>query len=156
MKIVSSPVKKFPGTVGIKDPIPLSACVEWEAGLAECQPSPCSEGRRILTQFWRTPNKERDVISSEYEEHFTSCVEKGGKCRSGLTDTAAQARMIKSLKACVEEWHVDGFDLANPPGSPKIARSQFVAWLIGEVSNIYNEAEAAGDPNELRPEPTSS
>jgi hypothetical protein len=56
--------------------------------------------------------------------------------------------MLKALKACVEEWHIEGFDLSNPPGSPKVARSRFVAWLIGEVSAIYNEAEAVGDPNE--------
>lgn len=148
MKVVTSPVTKFPGTVGIKDPIPLSACVEWEAGLEECQPTPCSEGKAILTQFWKTPDKSKDEVSAEYEAHFTTCVESGGKCKLGLTDTAAQARMIKPARACVEEWHIEGFDLANPPGSPKSARSRFIGWLITEISNVYNEAEAAGDPNE--------
>jgi len=144
-KKIESPVEKFPGSVTLKDPIPLSACVEWEAALADCQPSPCSEGRKILAQFWRTPEKERDVVSAEYETHFIACSESGGKCRVGLTDTAAQMRMLKSVRACVETWEVPAFDLANPPGSPKIARSKFIGWIIGEIATIYNEAD--GDPN---------
>ena len=166
MKVITSPVTKFPGTVGIKDPIPLSACVEWEAGLAECQPSPCSEGRVILNKLWReqivakkdasdeekaeveaAEIKRRAVVSDEYETHFVSCTEKGNGCKLGLTDIEAQARMLKAIRACVETWEVPNFDLVNPPGSPKIARSQFIGWLIGEINKIYNEAEAAGDPN---------
>jgi len=64
--------------------------------------------------------------------------------------------MIKAIRACVETWEVPAFDLANPPGSPKIARSKFIAWLITEIGLIYNEAEADGDPNESRLELTDT
>lgn len=145
-KKIESPVVRFPGSVTLKDPIPLSVCVEWETAMAECQPSPCSTGREILTQFWRTPEKDREVVSVEYSKHFTECVESGGKCRIGLSDTAAQVRLLPAIKACVESWEVPSFDLSNPPGSPKAARSKFIGWLVQEISLIYNEAE--GDPNE--------
>lgn len=149
-KKITSPVTRFPGSVTLLDPIPLSACVAWEAALADCQPAPCSDGQKILMQLWREPEKSRDEVALEYTEHFTACK----NCRPGLSDTAAQERMIKAIRACVEAWDIPAFDLANPPGSPRVARSKFVAWLITEIGIIYNEAEADGDPNALQPEPT--
>jgi hypothetical protein len=140
-KLVTSPVTKFPGTVTLKDPIPLSACVDWETALAECQPSPCHEGRKILMQM--VGAEERESIVTEYTKHFAGCA----NCKPGLSEVAAQERMIKTIKSCVESWNVPGFDLANPPGSPKKARSQFVGWIIGEISAIYNAEDPDGDPN---------
>jgi hypothetical protein len=140
-KLVTSPVTKFPGTVTLKDPIPLSACVDWEAALAECQPSPCSEGRKILMQMIGV--EERAEIIAEYTKHFAGCA----NCKPGLTEVAAQERMLKAIKPMVESWDVSGFDLVNPPGSPRAARSRFVAWVIGEISAVYNAEEPDGDPN---------
>ena len=140
-KLVTSPVIKFPGTVTLKDPLPLSACVEWEAALAECQPSPCNEGRKILMKM--VDVDERASIVDEYTKHFAGCKD----CRPGLSEVAAQERMLKVIKAMVESWSVPSFDLANPPGSPKTARSKFVGWIIGEISAVYNAEEPDGDPN---------
>ena len=141
MKKVESPVTKFPGSVTIKDPIPLSACVEWEAALSDCQPSSCSDGKKILMKMVGT--EERADIIDEYTKHFAGCE----KCRPGLPETAAQERMLKAIKTCVESWNVSDFDLVNPPGSPKKARSQFVAWVIREINTVYNAEELDGDPN---------
>lgn len=142
-KTITSPVTKFPGTVVLRDPIPLSACVEWEQALADCQQAPCQEGARILSQLWRNPDKKREAVIEEYTEHAIGCK----NCRPALSDTAAQERMIKAIRPCVESWDIPAFDLKDPPGSPKVARSKFIAWIIGEISTIYNEAEADGDPN---------
>ena len=142
-KKIESPVSRFPGSVVLKDPIPLSACVEWEAALTDCQAAPCADGRKILLGMLDADEEQRAAIFDEYAVHFAGC----DKCRPTLSDTAAQERMIKAIRPCVEEWNIPAFDLSDPPGSPKIARSKFVAWIIGQISAIYNEAEPDGDPN---------
>ena len=142
-KTIESPVKHFPGTVTLKDPLPLSACVEWEAGLDDCRPHPCPDGRKIIVDLADAEADKRSGIVAEYGKHFASC----DKCKPGLSDTAAQERMIKAIRACILEWHINNFDLANPPGSPKLSRSKFVGWLIDEVTKVYVAEEPDGDPN---------
>lgn len=158
-KTITSPVSRFPGNVVLKDPIPLSACVEWERALADCQQSPCVAGAKILSHLWRDLPKWQETdtdemrkqvedelrkrVMGEYTDHVIDCKD----CRPALSDTAAQERMLKAIRPCVEKWDIPAFDLKDPPGSPKVARSKFVAWIIGEISAIYNETEPDGDPN---------
>jgi hypothetical protein len=139
MKTVESPITRFPGSVVLKDPIPLSACVAWEEALNDCKMAPCPEAYKILVAGQEKP----DPDPAEFASHILTCK----NCRPALSDTAAQERMVKAVKSCVDEWNIPSFDLANPPGSPRIARSKFVAWIIGEINTIYNEAEPDGDPN---------
>jgi hypothetical protein len=149
-KTVTSPISRFPGSVVLKDPIPLSACVEWEEALADCHPKPCLRAREIRAKTWQKDAPPKEEVIAEYMAHFEACKD----CKGALSDTAAQERMLKSVRTCVEKWDVPAFDLQNPPGSPKVVRSKFVAWIIGEINTIYNEAEPDGDPNAFGGEPT--
>lgn len=62
--------------------------------------------------------------------------------------------VLEPICDVVEKWNLrdeDGEDLGelspnNFPGSPRMASARLVAWLIGEVSAIYNPREDQ-DPN---------
>jgi len=153
-KTITSPVPKFPGTVVLHDPLPLSAVVEWEEALADCKGHPCGAALKILSGMF-AEGADRDAVAAEYAAHYADCVEsdRRPRCLPGLSDTAAQARTMKAIRPCVAEWHVENFDLANPPGSPKASRSRFVAWLIKEITDLYTEEDPTGDPNASRPAP---
>jgi hypothetical protein len=152
MKIVTSPVSKFPGTVTIKDPLPLDACVIWEAALQDCKPRACHVGVSIVSEMSKLKKEEAEKgqeILKAYNAHFYDCITKTEQphCKPGKTDIEAQVRMLQAFKPCISEWKIDGFDLANPPGSPKAARSEFVGWLITEIAKVYLGEEPEGDPN---------
>jgi hypothetical protein len=140
---IDSPVTRFSGSVTIKDPLPLSACVEWEAALADCQSHPCADGRKILSGILGANDTTRADVIKEYAAHFSGCT----LCTPGLADTSAQERMMRAVRPCIEAWEIPAFDIENPPGSPKISRSKFVAWVIGEISRVYMAEEPDGDPN---------
>ena len=149
MKTVTSPVKRFPGTVGLKDPLPLDACILWEAAIQDCNPKTCPTGREILLPFFALDkdDERRAEIVTAYNQHFYACVESENipRCKPGKTEIQAQARLLPAVKACVESWGIEGFDLSNPPGSPKAARSELIGWIIGEVNKLYLGEEP--DPN---------
>ena len=57
--------------------------------------------------------------------------------------------LIPAICSCVEEWNLEGLGDLTPetfPGSPRIASARLVAWLIGEIIEMYSESEE--DPNE--------
>ena len=152
MKIVTSPVVKFPGTVTLKEPLPLDACVIWEAALQDCKARPCQKGVSIIADLNKLKKDESDKakeIMDAYNAHFYTCIDSTEQphCRPAKTDIEAQVRMLQAVKPCVAEWNIDGFDLANPPGSPKAASSELIGWLITDSSNIYIGEEPDGDPN---------
>lgn len=152
MRIVTSPVTKFPGTVTLKEPLPLDACVTWEAALQDCKAKPCRKALSLLMPIYQIQKEDLEQskeILNAYNEHFYTCVEstEHPHCKAGKNDIEAQVRMLQAVRPCVSEWHIDGFDLANPPGSPKAARSELIAWLITEISKIYVGEEPDGDPN---------
>jgi hypothetical protein len=152
MKIVTSPVTKFPGTVTLKEPLPLDACVMWEAAIQDCKARPCQKGLSIISEINKLQKDESEKmqeIIDNYNAHFFACIDskEHPHCRPAKTDIEAQVRMLQVVKPCVAEWKIEGFDLANPPGSPKAARSELIGWLITEISKIYIGDDPAGDPN---------
>ena len=53
--------------------------------------------------------------------------------------------VLSGIIPCVEKWELSG--IAEPvtadnfPGTPKMAVAQLVAWLVGELTKLYNEAD---------------
>jgi hypothetical protein len=136
--------------VVLYDPLPLAAVVEWEEALSDCRGRPCGAAIKIISRMFGAADAEaREAISEEYAAHYSDCSESDNRprCTLPLSDTATQARMVTAVRPCVQEWHIDGFDLANPPGSPKMSRSKFVAWLIKEITDLYVAEDPVGDPN---------
>lgn len=143
-KVIESPVKKFPGTVTLKDPIPLDACVTWEQALDECGAKLCNVGQTLVSKIVKGDEKAREDLTA----HYLKCKEDKTGCREPLPETQAQARIIPSIKTCIEEWKIEGFDLSNPPGSPKLSRSKLIAWLVKEINDLYiDEGLDQSDPN---------
>jgi hypothetical protein len=152
-KLIHSPVKRFPGDVVLLDPLPLAVVVAWEEAIKDCQTRPCAVGAEILGRTF-LKDADRPALLAEYGHHFAECSasERIPRCRSKLGDSAAQERMIPAIRKCVAEWKIPNFDINNPPGNPKISRSQLVAWLVNEINNLYLD-EGLNDPNALSPEP---
>jgi hypothetical protein len=158
-KTITSPVTRFPGTVLLHDPLPLSAVVIWEEAQAECSARPCPTAVDILRGGLDLEDDDKagkDKLMQEYAAHFVKCADSKDvpRCRRALPEAAAHVRMLPAIRACVAEWHIEGFDLANPPGSPKASRVKFMDWLIGEIQKLYVAEEPDGDPNASRPEPS--
>jgi hypothetical protein len=106
-KVITSPVKKWPGTVTLSDPLTFPQVFAFE-----------------------------DAISTIQAEQIP-------------TQARADAIWLPVLIACVEEWHLEGLgalSVDNFPATPRQASAQLVAWLIGEIANLFKEAETV--PNE--------
>lgn len=66
---------------------------------------------------------------------------------SGAETTAAKYSylILPGICACIEKWNLAGLpENMSPeqfPGSPKVESISLMAWLIAEISKLYNEAE---------------
>lgn len=120
MKVIESPVKKWPGTVTLPDYLTVPQAVEWEeafdnanAILPECEPL----------------SKDKPLSKEQAE----------------LIDTRLSAKwlglLLPGIKACVLEWNLQGLDPDNFPATPKTARIELVAWLIKEIGKLYSGIE---------------
>ena len=53
--------------------------------------------------------------------------------------------ILSGVIQCVEKWEVDGIpETVTPdtfPGTPKMPVARFIAWLVDELTTIYNEAD---------------
>ena len=57
------------------------------------------------------------------------------------SQTEYDAIMVEVICDCVEEWNLDGLEQISPdtfPATPRKASAELVAWLYGEISNLYN------------------
>ncbi len=75
-------------------------------------------------------------------EHFVECIRRDEKphCDPGMTETAAQKRMLPVVLKCVETWKIDGVENPTPatfPGTPKKDASRLMGWLIDRITEIY-------------------
>lgn len=57
--------------------------------------------------------------------------------------------VLPGILKCVEKWNIKNFPknvtADNFPATPAIPSAQLIAWLMGEISELFNEAEP--DPN---------
>ena len=100
-KVVTSPVKKWPGTVTLADPLSFPQALAFEDAI---------DAVRALED----PSTQR--------VNYT---------------------LLPAVLMCVEKWELEG--LGNPPdpfpATPAQASAQLLAWLVGEVSALFREAE---------------
>lgn len=56
----------------------------------------------------------------------------------------ARAAMLPGIIACVEEWKLEGFPSTPTPetfpATPVRSAAQLIAWLTGEISALFDEA----------------
>ena len=100
-KIVKSPVKKWPGTIAIVNPLSFPQVIAIEDAIQQARE--LGEGISI------------------------------GKYHSVLLD---------AFLDCVSDWNLEG--LENPPvpfpATPRLASTELIAFIIGEVMQLFNES----------------
>jgi hypothetical protein len=66
------------------------------------------------------------------------------KDRENITERRAEGLWIPAILACVEEFHLDNFPehptFETWPASPDLSRVKLISWLIGEITNLFKEA----------------
>ena len=104
-KTITSPVKRYPGTVVLSDPLTFPQTFAFE-----------------------------DAINAVGEARETGSI---ARIRYAL---------LPGILACVEEWHIGGGfpdrpALDNFPSSPRQSSAELIEWLIGEIGDLYREAD---------------
>jgi hypothetical protein len=152
-KIITSPVARYSGTVTLRDPLPLDACVQWEEAQAAISARSCPEGIKLVQSAFslkEEDKKGREKALAEYSAHFIDCCgsDRRPRCREAKAGAPRHAALLPAIRACVEDWRLDNFDPANPPGSPWKARTELIEWLVKEIEIVYNDNGLAEvDPN---------
>ena len=122
-KVIESPVKKFPGTVTLFDPLTMPQVVKIDE---------CLLSRRQYFEETEIDGARGYVLK---DDAFWS-----------HPDTIA----LDAILVCVEEWNLknlpDDLTAENFPGSPRPASRALINWLVIEILAVYQgETEV---PNE--------
>ena len=108
-RTITSPVKRFSGTVELADPLTFPQVFAFQDSL--------------------------DAVKAAEEEGDTYRV-----------NYAA----LPGIIACVEAWHLEGMPervtIESFPATPPIAAARLIAWLYGEITKGFQDAETV--PNE--------
>lgn len=125
-KVIISPVKHFPGTVTIADPLNFPQWMAWRAAL--------------------------DNATLEHDKAAESA---GGEEKPAMTygevglDDACAMAMIPGVCAVVERWELTNFpEMVTPetfPATPRWKIAALLVWLTREIDAV---AFGDGDPNE--------
>lgn len=103
-KVITSPVKRFPGTVVISDPLTFPQVFAFGDAL------------NAVDALGENP-----------------------------TILHVRATQLPGVLACVEEWKLENFPsnvtVDSFPATPPKSCAQLIAWLIGEISTLFREAE---------------
>jgi len=124
-KVLTSPVKKWPGTITIPDYLTIPQAMAWEEAfdnarslLPECEPFKTGEKLTV---------KQIETINDQTSSKWANAI-------------------LPGILACVESWNLEGFDPNKFPATPKTSRVILITWILGEITKLYNEAEEV--PNE--------
>jgi hypothetical protein len=131
MKTLTSPVKKWPGTIVLPDYLNMTQAIAWEDAIADA--------RSLLPdiEFEYTEDNKIDTTKLT-PEHF--------KYLSVSQSLKYAEKMLPGILACVSEWNLEGLDAQNFPATPRQARIDLFIWLISEITKLYIDADEV--PNE--------
>ena len=103
-KVITSPVKKWPGSVTLSDPLTVPQAMAFEESLALAR-------------------------AEENQE---------------ITRAKIAGLLLPGICACVEKWELEGLGIVTPenyPATPKLASALLLAWLMKEITELFNEAD---------------
>lgn len=116
-KVLTSPVKRWPGTITIPDFLTIDQAIKWEEAvkradsiLPECEPF--KKGEKLT-------DKQVDNISAKTSAKWVGMI-------------------LPGILACVESWNI-GIDPNNFPATPPISRIKLISWIMSEISKLYEE-----------------
>jgi len=121
-KVITSPVKKWPGSVTIADPLTVKQAMDIEESLDNANALIPEKSGDTEEEMKAWKNKVAEVVNS---------------ARYLYT-------LLPGLCGCVEKWELAGLGNVTPdnfPGSPKVSRALLFSWLMDEVVKLYREAE---------------
>lgn len=115
-RVITSPVKRWPGTVTIQDPIFLPAYVAWKDAVDEAE------------RLRGTPADGAKMTVAD-----------------AATSPELARAFLPGICACVEKWDIQGLGSpVTPetfPATPRLASIRLLAWLIGSVVEIVTVEE---------------
>jgi len=124
-KTLTSPVKRWPGTVTLPDYLTIPQAMAWEEAfnnskdlLPEITPVIIGLDNKIpeLTK------EQKDYVDKKFSSAWANAI-------------------LPGIMACVTEWNLEGLDKDNFPATPKQSRIELISWLITEISKLYKEAD---------------
>ena len=121
-KVITSPVKRWSGSVTLADPLTIQQAMAFEEALDNAR-------KLIPEKVGSTPEEIAEWVQQ------VNAVVGAAKYLYNITP---------GICACVEKWELEGLGIVTPdnfPASPKISRALLVSWLMGEITKIYKEAD---------------
>lgn len=116
-KIITSPIKRFAGTVTLADPLTYPQLIAWEDCIDRA----------------RAHEPEPDAQDSEKSLRYVDIAR-----RPRLSQI-----MLPGIIACVEKWELAGFPEnvteETFPSTPRISAGLLLVWLIDEINKLYDE-----------------
>lgn len=129
-KVIISPIKRWPGTVTIADPLTF-------------------EQAKLVESGNRRPEKVMRIFR-EWKAAQEKYGENSKEAKNVLNESYAYFEyddiQIHAVVACVIEWHLDNFHTAdenkivtanNFPGSPRKDSHELVSWIFSELTKIF-------------------
>ena len=114
-RVITSPVKRWPGTVTLADPLTFPQYIAWMDAVEAAQGD-----KETLT-----------VSDAAFLPRVTAAI-------------------LPGICACIEAHDLKGLPpilvVETFPATPRIASGRLIAWLIGEINLLMQEAEDL--PNE--------
>lgn len=89
-----------------------------------------------------------DYLSFPQEAEWEDAIEAAGGEELALIDAASKPRpamaLLPAILGIVQEWRLEGFPeyptLDTFPATPKLSSARLLAWIIGEIAALYEEA----------------
>lgn len=77
---------------------------------------------------------------------FQDALESAREFGDDASVIAVNYSLLPGILPCVEQWELDGEFPASPgldtfPATPALASAELIAWLVGEISGLFAEAE---------------
>lgn len=116
-KIITSPVKKWAGTVTLSDPLTIPQVILWQ----ECVDA-----------------------AQKYTEEIGTNSEDGVKKMTAPQLLIFRSKITPGICECVEQWNLEGLGqvISNTfPASPKIAAADLFVWLVNEITDLFKDAD---------------
>jgi len=125
-KVLTSPVKLWPGTITLPDFLTIPQAMKWE----ECLENATKLLPEIEFKFKEDGSLDLSKLTPEHLKYFN------------VANSVQYANeVLPGIKACVLEWNLENFDVNNFPATPRKSREDLVKWLISEITKLYKEAD---------------
>ena len=144
-----SPSERWPGSVTLVDPMPMSMVLEYERLTRELGTHFCPVGLELLMKFQEEQDPDaKEVARKELNAHALECFESNepGHCEMSKFGAKRDSVYLPFILRSVEKWELGNFPEAvteeSFPGTPRLESGQLFDWLVRCLDDIYSGNEA--------------